>query len=91
VVAGWVHVDVAGVAPILSLEAAVWWVIVGLSVLTDLLYVPVALSLYLVLKGVNRNAMLIATAFVGLFIVLARRSPVRRPLTAATALFTLLP
>jgi hypothetical protein len=48
----------------------VWWIIVGLSVLTDLLYVPVALSLYLALKEVNRNAMLLATAFVGLFIVL---------------------
>ncbi len=32
--------------------------------------VPVALSLYLALKGVNRNAMLLAIAFVGLFIVL---------------------
>jgi hypothetical protein len=39
-------------------------------VLTDLLFVPVALSLYLALKGVNRNAMLVATAFLGLFIVL---------------------
>ena len=47
-----------------------WWVILGLSVFTDLLYVPVALALYLALKGVNRNAMLLATAFVGLFIVL---------------------
>jgi hypothetical protein len=28
------------------------------------------LSLYLALKGVNRNAMLVATAFVGLFVVL---------------------
>jgi hypothetical protein len=72
-------------------KTAVWWAIVGLSVLTDMLYVPVALSLYLVLKVINRNAMLIATAFVGLFIVLARRSPVPRPLTAATARFTLLP
>nr|HET6902731.1 hypothetical protein [Ktedonobacteraceae bacterium] len=47
-----------------------WWVILGLSVLTDLLYIPVALALYFALKGVNRNAMLLATAFVGLFIVL---------------------
>jgi hypothetical protein len=51
-------------------KTAVWWIIVGLSVLTDLLYVPVALSLYLALKEVNRYAMLVATAFVGLFIVL---------------------
>ncbi len=51
-------------------KTTVWWAIIGLSVLTDCLYVPVALSLYLALKGVNRNAMLVATAFVGLFIVL---------------------
>src|SRR6266702_6725493 len=51
-------------------KTTVWWAILGLSVLTDFLYVPVALSLYLALKGVNRNAMLVATAFVGLFIVL---------------------
>ena len=42
----------------------------GLSVLTDLLFVPVALSLYFALKRVHRSAMLIATAFVGLFVVL---------------------
>ncbi len=42
----------------------------GLSVLTDFLFVPVALSLYVALERVNRNAMLIATAFVGLFVVL---------------------
>src|SRR5262245_44467413 len=51
-------------------KTAVWWAILGLSVLTDLLFVPVALSLYLALKGADRNAMLVATAFVGLFIVL---------------------
>ncbi len=54
----------------LALNTAVWWAILGLSVLTDFLFVPVALSLYHALKGVNRNAMLLATAFVGLFIVL---------------------
>lgn len=51
-------------------NTTVWWAILGLSVLTDFLFVPVALSLYLALKGINRNAMLIATAFVGLFVVL---------------------
>jgi hypothetical protein len=51
-------------------KTAVWWMILGLSVFTDFLYMPVALALYLALKGVNRNAMLLATAFVGLFIVL---------------------
>jgi hypothetical protein len=51
-------------------KTTVWWTILGLAVLTDFLFVPVALSLYLALKGVNRNAMLVATAFVGLFVVL---------------------
>ena len=47
-----------------------WWAIFGLMVLTDFLFVPVALSLYLALKGINKNVMLLATACVGLFIVL---------------------
>src|SRR6266446_875349 len=54
----------------LALNTTVWWAILGLSVLTDFLFVPVALSLYLALKRVNSNAMLVATAFVGLFVVL---------------------
>ena len=51
-------------------RTTVWWGILGLSVLTDLLFVPVALSLYLALKDINRNVMLMATALVGLFVVL---------------------
>jgi hypothetical protein len=51
-------------------KTTVWWAILGLSVLTDLLFVPVAMSLFLALKDVNRNAMLVATACVGLFVVL---------------------
>jgi hypothetical protein len=51
-------------------KTTVWWAILGLCVLTDFLFVPVALSLYLALRRVNRNAMLVATAFVGLFVVL---------------------
>src|SRR5258708_30185520 len=51
-------------------KTTVWWAILGLSVFTDFLFVPVALSLYLALKRVNKNAMLIASAFVGLFVVL---------------------
>lgn len=47
-----------------------WWAILGLSVLTDFLLVPVALSLYLALKEINRNVMMVATAFVGLFVIL---------------------
>jgi len=51
-------------------KTRVWWAILALSVLTDFLFVPVALSLYLALKRINRNAMLLATACVGLFVVL---------------------
>ncbi len=51
-------------------KTTVWWAILGLSVFTDFLFVPVALSLYRALERVNRNAMLVATAFVGLFVVL---------------------
>jgi len=51
-------------------KTTVWWAILGLSVATDVLYIPVALSLYFALKDVNRNAMLVASAFVGLFVVL---------------------
>jgi hypothetical protein len=51
-------------------KTTVWWAILALSVLTDLLFVPFALALYHALKAVNRNAMLMATACVGLFVVL---------------------
>jgi hypothetical protein len=51
-------------------KTTVWWAILGLSVLTDLFFVPVAVTLYLALKGVNRNAMLVGTAFMELFVVL---------------------
>src|SRR5215472_17755193 len=54
----------------LSGKTTEWWAILGLSVFTDLLYVPVAFALYLALQGVARSTMLVATAFVGLFIVL---------------------
>jgi hypothetical protein len=48
----------------------VWWAILGLSVFTDVLFVPVALALFLAFKKVNQNAMVLATAFIGLFVVL---------------------
>lgn len=51
-------------------KTTIWWTILGLSVFTDFLFVPVALALYLALKDTNRNAMLLATTFVGLFVVL---------------------
>ncbi len=54
----------------IAANIATWWAILVLSVITDLLFIPVALSLYRALEKVNRNAMLFATAFVTLFIVL---------------------
>lgn len=51
-------------------KTTVWWAIVGVSVLTNFLFVPVALSLYFALSRVNRIAMLIGVAFVGLFVTL---------------------
>src|SRR5712691_10954049 len=54
----------------LEVKTTVWLAILALCVFTDFLFVPVALSLYLALKRVHRSAMLVATAFVGLFVVL---------------------
>jgi hypothetical protein len=50
-------------------KTAFWWAILGVSVFTDFLYLPVAFALYLALKELNRNLMLLATAVVGLFVV----------------------
>jgi hypothetical protein len=47
-----------------------WSAIIALSVLTDLLYVPVAIALSTVLRRTSRPAMLVATAFMALFVVL---------------------
>lgn len=51
-------------------KTAVWWAIVGFSILTDFLFVPVTFALYFSLKGVNRTAALVGAAFLGLFAIL---------------------
>ena len=51
-------------------KSAAWWAIVGISVLTNFLYVPISLSLSLALKGVNRIVMLIGVAFIDIFVIL---------------------
>jgi hypothetical protein len=51
-------------------HATGWSAILGLMVFTDILLVPIFLSLYQALKGINRNAMLLAIACTGLFVVL---------------------
>jgi hypothetical protein len=51
-------------------QAQLAQVTLGLDALASLILVPPVLALYLALKGVNRNAMLVATVFQGIFIVL---------------------
>jgi len=51
-------------------KTMVWWTILWISVFTDLLFVPVVFGLYRALKGISRNAMLLASACVWLFVVL---------------------
>jgi hypothetical protein len=50
--------------------AAAWWAIVALSVLTDLLFIPVSIALYTALRRSSESAMLLATVFTLLFVVL---------------------
>ena len=54
----------------LSERTTAWWTILGLSVVTDLLFVPVAISLFLALKNVNRNAMLAGAGLLIAFVFL---------------------
>ena len=51
-------------------HATGWWAILGLMVFTDLLYIPVWLALSQALKGIKRDAILLASAFAGLFVAL---------------------
>jgi hypothetical protein len=51
-------------------HTASWWGILALSVGTDILFLPLMWSLYQMLKGVDRPAMLAGTGLVGLFVVL---------------------
>jgi hypothetical protein len=62
-------------------KTAAWWAIVGISVLTNFLFVLVTLALYFALCHINRVAMLIGVAFVGLFVIL--ESAVNWPSLAA--------
>jgi hypothetical protein len=51
-------------------KTAAWWAIVGISVFTNFLYVPVSLALYFALRSLNRVAMLLSLAFINLFAIL---------------------
>ena len=47
-----------------------WWGIVALSILTDLLFVPVSVALYVALRRTSQPAMLISVGFILLFVAL---------------------
>jgi hypothetical protein len=51
-------------------KTTIWWWILGLSLFTDLLYIPLALALYIALKAVNKYLMVLAAVFMGMFVVL---------------------
>lgn len=51
-------------------KSAVWWGITGLSVLTDVLFFPVAAALYVALRAVNRNLALAGVGLLALFAIL---------------------
>ena len=51
-------------------KTTVWWVIVWLSVVTDLLYLPVAWALWIALRKAGTNLMLAAIVCLHLFVVL---------------------
>jgi len=54
----------------LERKTSTWWAILWLSVVTDLLFVPVGLALFAALRHVNRSAMLLAASFILLFVAL---------------------
>ena len=58
-----------------------WWAILGLSVVTDVLFLPLAMSLYAALRQFHRNAMLLAA------IVYAARCKDDRPVTRVVSGF----
>ena len=54
----------------LAANATRWWWIIGLSVLTDFLFVPLTVSNYFALKEANRYLILLASACIMLFVCL---------------------
>jgi hypothetical protein len=68
--AGLVPTGVEAWLTYLAANEAAWWAIVGLSVFTDLLWVPIAVALYLALASVNRNAVLAGAGLLVLFVIL---------------------
>jgi len=54
----------------LSGNQASWWLIVGLSVVTDMLWLPVAVAVYRALKAVDSTAAMAGAGLMALFVVL---------------------
>lgn len=51
-------------------KTEMWWAIIWLSVVTDLLYLPVARALWITLRKAGKNPMLAAVVCLHLFVVL---------------------
>lgn len=51
-------------------QTGVWWGILGLSVLTDFLFLPVLLALYVALRPVNRTPTIVGVGLLAAFVVL---------------------
>lgn len=51
-------------------KSGIWWGIIWLSIITDILYLPVAAGLYRLLKNVHKGLLLTAGALYALFVVL---------------------
>lgn len=62
--------DTKALLTYMSGQTGSWWAILALSVLTDILFLPVAAALYVTLQKHHRGAMLVAVACMTLFVVL---------------------
>ena len=54
----------------LATNSSRWWWIIGLSVLTDFLFIPLAASIYFVLRNINRYMIWLAAGCIILFVIL---------------------
>ena len=51
-------------------KSTLWWWIIWLSIITDILYLPVAAALYSLLKNVHKGLILVSGALFSLFVLL---------------------
>jgi|GEM_PF-547441 len=62
--------DIEELLNYLAAHTIAWWNILGLSVLTDFLFIPISYALYIALKDVNRNMMITGIACLVSFVIL---------------------